>query len=224
MKFNKIPTLALLIIFLVAPSFIISASQRIYSLELEYDEGLLKFLDVNLITGFPDPVITDKIDFPPDSIIYKLELLSSDDEILYQTYFGIPNKIYGIEDGSPPSMMELDQVAFTLLFPYYKNGQTISITKDEKEILTVDVSGFQMYCGDRKCQFDENHQNCPQDCVEFAGTPPPQPPVTPSVKGKGLTKYLLYGIITVVLIILIIFFIKKRTKKKPPFGKIEGSF
>jgi len=222
MRLAKTIVTILLITFFIAPLFVVSESQRIYSLDLEYDKGSLKVLDVNLITGFPDQPVTDKSDFPDLSNVHKLELLSKDEEILYQTYFDIPNKIYGIDDGLPPSIIELDQVAFTLLLPYYRNGQTIIITKDEKEILIIDIAGFQMYCGDKKCQYDEDNQSCPQDCVEREKSPPPPPPEEPA--GRGISYYLLRGVIFIILIIVVIFLIKRLTKKKKYFGKIEGGF
>ncbi|MBI1934828.1 hypothetical protein HYS31_00150 [Candidatus Woesearchaeota archaeon] len=159
MKIDKMITLLSILIF-VLPFVIALQSEKIYFLYLEYDKGTLELKDVYLITGYS--TISDKI------LPYKLELLSIDKEILYKGYFDIPNKLIALpplEPGEKSGAVELDNLNFSISLPYYKKGNVIKIIKDDRELLSIDVSKFSMYCGDSICQSDENSQNCPHDCI-----------------------------------------------------------
>jgi predicted nucleic acid-binding Zn ribbon protein len=206
MKIKLLFTLIFLIgLFYVTSIFAVQNSERIYSLSLEYDKGSLKLLEANLITGFPN-LATDKNISLDQNNVYELDLFSKSQDLLYQGYFDIPNKVYPEPSQAGPII--LDQVTFGLSLPYFKNGQTIKITKVSQELLTIDVSKFQMYCGDGKCQADENHQICSQDCPELLEKGlPPSPPK------RKYTDYILYGGIIIVLVILAIFLVKKSRKK-----------
>ncbi len=144
------------ILALIAPG--VYASENIYFLNLHYDRGALGLLDVYVITGFP-------IASNDSSLPYKLELVSTSNEVLYQGYFDIPNKLYAVpplNPGEKSGLIVLDRLNFSVSLPYYKNDNLIRIFKGETALLDVDVSEFSMYCGDSICEPDET--NCPQDC------------------------------------------------------------
>ncbi len=144
------------ILILTVPS--VCASEYIYFLNLHYDRGALGLLDVYVITGYP-------IASNDSSLPYRLELLSTGNEVLYQGYFDIPNKLYAVpplNPGEKSGVVVLDRFNFSVSLPYYKNGNIIRMFKGDTALLDVDVSKFSMYCGDSICEPDET--NCPQDC------------------------------------------------------------
>jgi hypothetical protein len=234
----KTTTAVLLTIFFIAPVFADLEYQRVYAVDLEYNNGSLKSLNVSMVSGFPS-LSEDKAKlFPPPNKdenfsismpICKVELLSKNQELLYQGYFFVPNEITsvvpplpgesgqppfppGVGQGEKPGPTELENVNFSISLPYSKNGQTIRITKDEHELLSIDVSRFQMYCGDGRCQYDENIQSCPADCEISA---PAQPPGGPTQQqAKGVFTNLMYAGIAIALIILGALVIHKLTKKE----------
>ena len=128
-------------ILLIIHSAIALTSERIYFLNIEYYKGELKLINVSLITGFP--ALSSDATLP-----YKAELLSVNNDILYEGH-----------------IFESTNVNFSISLPYQKNGNLIRITKDEKELLSIDVSQFSKYCGDFICQYYEDEQNCAQDCA-----------------------------------------------------------
>ena len=136
-------------------------SEKIYFLDLAYNEGAFKLIDISLITGYP-AISSD------NSLPYKLELFSSDNELLSQGYFDVPNKFFApppLESGEISGIFELENLIFSISLPYHKEGHTIIISKDESKLLQIEVPNFSAYCGDLICQPDENNKNCPSDCV-----------------------------------------------------------
>lgn len=208
---KKLTTILLVIfsITLANSALAMPQSQKIYFLDLEYDKGALKLLDVNLITGFPD-VQTDKSLISDPTNICKVELLSIAKELVYEGYFLLPIKLYPTL-GEPTT---LDKVDFAISLPYFKSGQAIKITKDSQELLTVDVSKFQMYCGDGKCQSDENYQACPRDCAEEKEGPP-----KPPTGGEGKPFSYIPYLIGIIVAIVVLIFLLIKFKKKPKSGE-----
>jgi hypothetical protein len=211
----------LLILFLfLLPFFSLAlGSQRIYFLELEYDKGSLKLLDIKVVTGFPN-LTQNRETLSGLYPVYKAEVFSEEEELFYQGYFEVATIVFPAppqpgEEPEGPAMLET--VDSTIVFlPYYKLGRTIRITKDNQEVLSIDVSKFQMYCGDGICQGDENYQICSLDCpVPTEG--PPTPPGGEKTGGeKKPFNYLLYGGIIIAIIIIVFLIIK--FKKKPENG------
>ena len=215
---QKVTIVLLSILFLLTLAISISAvsqSEKIYALNIEYDKGSLRLLDKNVVTGFPS-ITPDKETLTGINPIYKAEVFSKEGELFYQGYFEIFTIVFPPipeEEEEPVGPIELEKVDSTIiLLPYYKLGQTIKITKDNQELLAVDVSKFQTYCGDGICQGDENYQICALDCP----VPTDQPPKPPTGEEKKPFNYLLYGGIVIAIIILVFLIIK--FKKKPENG------
>ena len=159
MKSLKILQITFCIIFIISFTKAFG-SEEIYFLNIEYNQGKLTLLNINLITGYPH-LSQDK------TLPYELELLSSNKEILYKGFFEVPNKFYAPVPKNPKEfsgIVELDNLNFSISFPYHKEGKEIRIIKQREELLNIDVSQFSMYCGDTLCLSDENFQNCPEDC------------------------------------------------------------
>ena len=162
MKAKKI--IQAMVILMVMPLMVPIASalesEKIYFIELEYNKGLLKLTDIDVVTGYP--VLSENPALP-----YKLELMDVDSEVLYVGYFDVPKRIYGPPPLNPEdiaSVVELDYVKFTISLPYHKRGVLIKIARDAEE-LYINAMRFAMYCGDTVCQPDENNKACPLDCL-----------------------------------------------------------
>lgn len=230
----KITTVVLLTIIFIAPAFAALEPQRIYALDLEYNNVSLKLSNTSLISGFPS-VSTDKENlFPPPvkdenfSIsmpICELELLSKSQEVLYQGYFFIPNEITSIvppipggqgtgTGGSIVLPIVLDDVNFSISLPYFKNGQIIRITENGSELLSIDVSKYQMYCGDGRCQSDESEQTCPADCaVGLTAQPQGNASNPPVSTQQGVSTGFLYPAVIIVLLVVGVIAVYKLAKK-----------
>lgn len=184
-----------LIIFLLNSSTI-DASNKIYILDLNYDKGNFNLLDISVKQGYaPDRQIQPETG-------YKSEIVSFTNEVLYSFKFEIPLVIHlppPRSDEEPGAQIYLDKVDFTLLIPYFENGESINIyDPSDVLMLSVDVSKFaEVYCGNTFCNSDENYYNCPQACE----------------KKKD---YLLY-ILAIVIVLIILGFIYKLFKKKEKF-------
>src|SRR3989344_3757326 len=159
MRANK-TILFLAIVAIIMPAAIATESGKIYFIELEYNNRMLKLTDIDVVTGYP--TISETPELP-----YKLELMDVDNEVLYVGYFDVPKRIYGpppLNPGDSASVVELDYVKFTISLPYHKRGVLIKIARDAEE-LYINAMQFAMYCGDTVCQPDENNKACPLDCL-----------------------------------------------------------
>jgi hypothetical protein len=153
----------ILIIILLSSTVVASQSEKIYFLNLEYDKGTLELIELSLITGYPT-ISND------DLLPYKLELLSIDKEIIYQGYFDVPNKFFApppLDPNEVSDVFELENLNFSISLPYNQDGNTIILSKNETELLQIDVSEFSIYCGDSICHLTENKEECPQDCSDI---------------------------------------------------------
>ena len=158
--------LILLVSLIGIPATMALESEKIYFIELEYNQGALGLVDINLITGYPTLSVEP-------GMPYKLELVDASGNVLYTGYFDVPNRLYTpppLADGQGTSVVELDYVKFTISLPYQDKGLLIKVTKGGKEELEIDVSGYAEYCGDNICQPDEDSNACPQDCLSAQQT------------------------------------------------------
>ncbi len=180
-------------------------SEKIYFMDLEYNNGKILLVDINVITG--QNILSEEDNFP-----YKLELLSVDKDILYMGFFDIPNKLFvppPVEQDNHPSMVELEQLFFSISMPYFKNGDTIKISRGNKKIIDISVSKLRMYCGDNKCQSDETSEECPEDCVgNVIGEKSSR-----INHGNSLIRASIGSVFLITISVFVIFF--KRRKKQP---------
>ncbi|MEA2036923.1 MAG: hypothetical protein U9O94_05405 [Nanoarchaeota archaeon] len=137
-------------------------SDNIFFIELIYLDGEFELLDVSVVGGYA-PVSEDS------SLPYILEVVSGEGQVIYTSYFDVPNKVYApppIEEGDGgTSFVEIDNVKFILSLPYDKSAALIRIIQSGQELLSIDVSGFAQYCGDGICQYDEDYITCAEDCL-----------------------------------------------------------
>lgn len=157
----KYEIIFLAILIMSASSYALD-QQKIYFISMEYNNGSLILLDVSLTEGFPS------VNKNPD-MSNRAELVSFDGKILYEGYFDIPNFVYvppPIDSSDNTESIFIERVNFSISLPFDKNATKINIYGSENEIiLSVDVSSFADYCGDKRCSTIENKDICPNDCV-----------------------------------------------------------
>jgi len=92
---------------------------------------------------------------------YVSEVISFDKKILYSFLFEVPLVIYVDEIDSETGRFIgkteiLDETDFSLIIPYFPNGEKINIYNPEKEkILEIDISSFSEKCEEDMCESDK---------------------------------------------------------------------
>lgn len=115
-------------LFLIATA---AASSQVLVLKLNYLEGNITLLNKTIKYGFfPDRR------YQPD-YGYRAEIISFDDNLLYEFRFKAPNVIFvdGTDEEGQLSggKVVLDNVNFALALPYYKNMKEINIYSPREE-------------------------------------------------------------------------------------------
>jgi len=156
--------LIFIFLLILTVSLTYGAENKIYVLNLNYNQGKLSLVDVSVEIGYsPDRKIQ-----PEEG--YRCEVISFMGDVLYSFKFELPVKLATpppLKNENVTSIVYLDNVNFTLLIPYYKNGRAINIYDQYNFlVLSVDVSNFAKPCGDNICEteLNENYKTCPQDC------------------------------------------------------------
>jgi hypothetical protein len=171
--------------------------QKIYFLSIEYDNGSLTLLDIRTTEGFPSA-------YTNRTTSYRAELISSDKKILHTGYFEIPNIIHippPLDQAETPEYIYIEKVNFSISLPFHKNAVEMNIyDKENKQLLSINLSSFADYCGDERCSATENSNICPKDCA-----------------GGGNGNEIFYlGIAVVVVIILSTLLRTKKPKPRKP--------
>lgn len=118
----------LLFLFLVC-SFFVSASDVIL-VSLHYENGEISLNErYNLVGHYPDRKIQEGDHY--------LSVVSGKGEKLYSFRFNVPNKIYTDSSSKGGNVIELDEVDFGLLVPYFEEAKDIKIYKGNEELLTI---------------------------------------------------------------------------------------
>ena len=129
-------------LLLIFAFYVNGVEDRYFSLDLNYNNGLVGFKDIGVLSGQMGE------ENPPTENAYTAKLISFKEIILEEIRFDVS------ENGD-----------FLVKIPYHKDSSEIVIynDKNEKE-LTVDVSYFADVCGDGVCQKHESYEDCRQDC------------------------------------------------------------
>lgn len=152
----------LYIVALSAPVLAEDAS-KIYIVELNYNRGAITLIDVFVKDGYlPD------ISAQP-ATGYECRLVSFANETLYDFKFEIPTEISPpppLENETHEAVIHLENVNFTLILPYFENGNIINIYDPSGvKVSSVDVSGYSTCNMNTICNSPyENYKTCPQDC------------------------------------------------------------
>lgn len=161
----KLFALALLL-FVASASAASTVQNKIYFLNMEYDKGAIKLIEVSVISGYaPDRRIQ-----PEDG--YRLEVVSFRGASLHSFRFEVPLIMFRApprpgEEALPPLILE--KTNFTLAVPYFENGREINIYgQNNTKMLSIDVSRFALAecVADGECA---DGDPCTQDSC--AGTP-----------------------------------------------------
>lgn len=128
----KIYAIAAFISLLIAVQPVFSQSNQIYFLNLEYDNGEIKLIDVSLGPGnLPGKNF--------DLTEYKYEMISAEGRNVFSSKFTIPREV--IVEGEDSVI--LDNVNVTVIVPYIAGAERILIKGENNEtLLSVDVSKF----------------------------------------------------------------------------------
>jgi hypothetical protein len=138
-------------------------ANKIYIVELNYNRGTITLIDVFIKDGYlPDIVVQPETG-------YECRLISFTNETLYGFKFEIPTEVSPpppLENESYEAAVSLENVNFTLILPYFENGNVINIyDPDGIKVFSVDVSGYSTCNMNTICNYPyENYNSCPQDC------------------------------------------------------------
>lgn len=157
MSMKRIIIISVVLMFLISVS--LADEGKIYQVNLFYenlfyDNGKIKITDILVGFGF---VAQQEGNYKQ---LYKVKLISSTNEELYSASFNIPIFVHGDEidpvtGDFKGSVVQLDQVNFSLTVPYFENGKTIYIyDSNNTKILAADVSSFAEVCSDSTCEQD----------------------------------------------------------------------
>jgi hypothetical protein len=127
---------------------------HVYILDINYNNGTLSTLKVFSDYRFaPDMIEPEKG--------YRAVIISSDKKVLYSAKFDIQLYIF-TESG----MIKRDNVNFTLILPYFENGETMQIYDQNNTLaLLVDISNYTVCDSNGKCDYPrENYYSCPSEC------------------------------------------------------------
>ena len=121
---------------------ITEAQEQIYILKLNYNNGSLSLIDLDIGYGY----VPDSNPITQPETGYRCEVISLTDDVLYSFRFVIPNTVSSpppLPDQEPTGEISLDNVNFTLLIPYYSDGKLINIYDPEDILLfSIDISKF----------------------------------------------------------------------------------
>ena len=139
-KKNKKIKLLWPILLLILINIAIAQTNKVFILNLNYDNGEISLRDKIV-----------KVGYPPDRKIqpevgYRIDIISRDDTMLYSFKFEIPLDVY-VDATSPNNsreitggLIKLNETDFALTMPYFKDAKEINIyDKENKELLRVDV-------------------------------------------------------------------------------------
>lgn len=126
-------TICFLVMVLILAVSVSAANSRIMVLKLNYDRGNITLLNKTIKYGFfPDRR------YQPD-YGYRAEIISFDDNLLYEFRFKAPNVIFvdGTNEEGQLSggKIVLDNVNFALALSYYKNMKEINIYSPKEELV-----------------------------------------------------------------------------------------
>jgi hypothetical protein len=133
-----------------------------YFMNVNYNNGIVKLNNVYMAPGnFKTP----SREFDKEQ--YKGQLVSFDNKIIENFSFEIPKLIWPPleENGTQHSTIIKDKFNYTLTIPYQNEGKTFeAYDKENKKVLSVDVSYMANTCGNSICEPQENYIECPSDC------------------------------------------------------------
>jgi hypothetical protein len=205
----------------------------IYELELNYNQGDLSLLSVDVI---------DEEFYEPSGLDYYADIIGRNNELLDSYLFGAPSfilfDIYNPETGymEAGGIQWIDEENITLELPYYSQGERIDIynVSELEPMLSIDISHFsQTNCGDNICTGSESFFTCPQDCLsgeldnycDSSQDNKCDPDCSPEedqdcLEGEYIqeinedksNQYLLIGGLILILIIIIILILRERRK------------
>jgi hypothetical protein len=172
---KKLPFLITSLILLFSSfAFSASASERIYLLEIEYDNGQVNIGEVSTKIGQPsDPEKPELMNLNK----YWIELVSFNEKVLEKRMFSFSLEVFidrlKIEDDGTKKLESesyiLDKTEHFLLLPYYPKGKTFKLYDTEMNLLDErDVGFLADVCGDGICQEHESYESCDKDCAAAA--------------------------------------------------------
>lgn len=128
------------IIFLICPAWRAftgptALPTSIYFIELEYKNGVLRLIGVEKLKGFPH--------LPKKrGVLYSANLYTADHQRVYRDYFGIPQIVFPPPSEKKGRPVVRKKIEFSVSLPYHPKAEYVTISKEEREVLRMDVSSF----------------------------------------------------------------------------------
>lgn len=216
----------------------LSSQSLSYSVIMEYNEGVFSLKDILLIKASPPPA--------SKTGEYTARIISFKGDVLFETTFNVNiEPFYSMplsKETAKPSQ-QLTKTTFDLLIPYFANGKSLHILRDNELLFETDVSKFSTCnennicegfestqtcasdctCGNNVCEPQENYMRCSTDCKSGQkdtvcdhvpeGICDPDCTITEDNDCKQNSNLLLYGV-TFALLVLVIFGIMYRHRRK----------
>jgi len=99
-------------------------------LKINIDNNKFTLLNYEIVDGYPD--------YGPGSYPFVARIFSSDGNLLGEYGFGDPRIVMAEQGYTGPTW--LDNVNFTIIFPYFNNSKIVKIYSSTKLMLSVDIS------------------------------------------------------------------------------------
>lgn len=139
---------------------VVFADTLSYSVMIEYDEGSFSLKDILLIKASPMPV--------SKTGEYTARIISFKEESLFETAFNVnlePFYSIPLSKETAKAPKKLTKTTFDLLMPYFANGRSLQIMRNDELLFETNLSKFSTCNENSVCDAFESVESCPSDCA-----------------------------------------------------------
>lgn len=151
----------ILLLFIISSVVMVSALDKIYFLQLNYNDGKFNLIDIKVADGFfRGKVFNENLD-------YKIKIIGYDNSTLWENMLEVSSIIYLSvpEEGNKQDQIVLKNINITEALPYFNEAKYIKVYYRNLEVFSIDVTKYSNYCGNNVCNKGEEN-TCLIDCKE----------------------------------------------------------
>lgn len=215
-----------------------------YEIELGYDDEEITLISKNITNSF----ISEGL-YPYNE--YSLHLISFNGEEVYNSTFDFPleasvhpgpecfdNETLEFDPERCPehqSYFMYNKSEIILNVPYYPMGKNIMIYDSDGLVLNIDVGEYSDFCGNGRCDPDEDYFLCPSECPSGASdrycdgaedgicdpdcSEDEDPDCKVSEGIQDLTPVIISVVVVIIIIVLVVFFLLYKGSRRSPETK-----